>query len=74
MGAQKEEGGMGFQDFDSFNLALLAKQLWQVLIRPYSLTTIILKENYFKNSSILEAKAKNNLSYIGVALLVQSKW
>lgn len=67
MGAAKELGGMGFWDFDSFdldsfNLALLSKQLSKIHSRPESLVDMTLKEKYFKNSNISNASNKRNSS------------
>lgn len=46
------EGGMGFKDFMYFNSTLLAKKMWRILTRPYSLVAIVMKEKYFEDSTV----------------------
>lgn len=55
----KGEGGMGFQDLYSFNLAMLAKQCWRLITDPDSLAARVLKAKYFPNGSILDVTPKN---------------
>lgn len=55
---------MGFQELESFNLALLAKQLWSILTKLETLLTSVLKDKYFKKSSILDMQVKNNASFM----------
>lgn len=55
MSNSKMEGRMGFRDFECFNLALLAKQLWRILTRPCSLVATNMNEKYYKNGNLLEA-------------------
>ncbi|XP_042984282.1 uncharacterized protein LOC122313374 [Carya illinoinensis] len=43
-------------ELESFNKALLAKQVWRVLTNPSSVAARILKDKYFKNTSVLNAK------------------
>ena len=69
MGTPKLQGGMGFWDFNCFNKALLAKQCWRLCKSPDSLVSRILKEKYFANSSILEAKLGNKSSYAWRSIL-----
>lgn len=52
----KVMGGLGFRNLHLFNQAMLAKQCWRFLRNPESLCARILKECYFPNSSLLEAK------------------
>ena len=59
----KSEGGMGFRDIYSFNLAMLAKQCWRIVTEPESLVARVLKAKYFPNGSILEATPKNGSSF-----------
>ncbi|XP_019051395.1 PREDICTED: uncharacterized protein LOC109113919 [Nelumbo nucifera] len=53
----KKEGGIGFRDPKSLNLALmcLAKQAWRIVSNPNSLLAMVLKGRYFKNGSFFQA-------------------
>jgi hypothetical protein len=59
----KAEGGLGFWDIYAFNMAMLAKQGWQILQNPKSLCARILKAKYFPTTSILMARPKTGTSY-----------
>lgn len=52
----KEDGEMGFKDLAKFNVALLAKQGWRILMHPTSLMARILRAKYFSNTSFLNAR------------------
>ncbi|KAF5447221.1 hypothetical protein F2P56_032789 [Juglans regia] len=56
MGKEKGEGGLGFRDFESFNMALLAKLGWRLIQFPDSLAAKVLKVKYFSTSDFLQAK------------------
>jgi hypothetical protein len=43
----KNEGGMGFHDFHSFNLAMLAKKVWRLIDTPDSLCARVLRAKYY---------------------------
>ena len=47
-------GVLGFRDFEAFNLALLAKQGWQMIHNDHSLCARIFKGTYFHNSSFIK--------------------
>jgi hypothetical protein len=63
LGKSKEEGGMGYRDLESFNLALLAKQGWWMLKNPDSLVSKVLQQKYFPNDSFLSSQLGRNPSY-----------
>lgn len=63
MGLPKEAKGLGFQDFTSFNKALLAKQSWRLWHQPDTLVSQIMKAKYYPGSSILEANVGRQPSF-----------
>lgn len=75
MARPKSHRGLGFQSIHDFNVAMLSKQSWHLLMYPNSFSTRLLKARNFKDSSILKAKLGENLTYtwgsivVGIALL-----
>jgi hypothetical protein len=63
MGRTREKGGLGFRDFENFNLALLAKQGWRLLHNTESLVAKIYKEKYYPNGTFLETPLGRSPSY-----------
>jgi hypothetical protein len=59
----KEEGGLGFRDFQSFNMAMVAKQGWNFMNNTTSLVSRIYKARYFPHTSFLESNIGNNPSF-----------
>lgn len=55
--------GMGFRDIFCFNLALLAKQCWQLISNEDSVRTGVLRAKYFPDGNILDVPLKKNASY-----------
>jgi hypothetical protein len=67
--AFKVEGGMGFRDLRSFNLAMLGKQGWRLLTRPESLCARVLKGCYFHDGDFLTCTRKKHMSFTWRSIL-----
>lgn len=65
----KGKGGMGFRDFHSFNLALLAKQVWRLLCELNSLCARILRAKYYPDGKLLQAKMRSGSSFTWQSVL-----
>lgn len=59
----KRMGGMGFRDFEKFNIACLSKQVWRLISQPNSLWAKIIKGIYFPHTSFWNAQSKNHASW-----------
>uniref|UniRef100_A0A803PWA8 Uncharacterized protein n=1 Tax=Cannabis sativa TaxID=3483 RepID=A0A803PWA8_CANSA len=60
----KSNGGLGFKDLRDYNLALLGKQAWRLLVADNSLVSRVFKARYFASGSVLTASLGNNPSYV----------
>jgi hypothetical protein len=65
----KKEGGMGFRDLHTFNLAMLAKQSWRLLSSPDSLCARVLKMKYYPNGDLLKSGPKRGSSFTWQSIL-----
>ena len=65
----KIDRGLGFKDFKSFNLALLAKQWWRMIHNERSLCHRVLKAFYFPHHSPTKAEKGGNASYLWSSLI-----
>lgn len=65
----KNSGGMGFKDFTTMNLALLAKQAWRLANNPNALWVQIIKGKYFPGECLWKAKKTKGCSWAWESLL-----
>ncbi|KAL0315362.1 UNVERIFIED_CONTAM: hypothetical protein Sradi_5414400 [Sesamum radiatum] len=68
--ASNEVGGLGLRKMSEFNLAMLAKQLWRVVINPDNLIGHIFKQRYFQHCELQEARAVAGCSFTWSSILV----
>ena len=69
MSQPKGMGGLGFKDFELFNLAMLARQAWTLLQQPETLSARLLKSIYYPDSSVLHANLGAQPSQIWGAII-----
>ncbi|GER38321.1 RNA-directed DNA polymerase (reversetranscriptase)-related family protein [Striga asiatica] len=65
----KEIGGLGFKDLQTFNKALIFKQLWRLLSQPNLLVSRVLKGLYYPKESFFRVKQKRNCSWLWGSLM-----
>lgn len=65
----KINGGLGFHDFNDFNVALLGKLAWRFISSPGSLVSRLFKAKYFSKGSFFDAVLGNNPSFIWCSIL-----
>lgn len=70
LGMPKNEGGMGFRNLKDFNVALLAKQGWRMVMEPQAFWAQLLKSKYFPNGDFLRAGKGAKSSWAWSSLLV----
>ncbi|XP_042952189.1 uncharacterized protein LOC122289271 [Carya illinoinensis] len=64
LGQTKSVRGLGYRDFNHFNIALLAKQGWRLIQQPHSLAARVLKAKYFSRTDFMSGKLGSNASYL----------
>ncbi|BFG34431.1 hypothetical protein CerSpe_207050 [Prunus speciosa] len=65
----KLEVGLGFRNFQEFNMALLAKQVWGLILEPNAWWVKVIRGRYFPDSNFLEARRGCRASWAWSSLL-----
>jgi hypothetical protein len=65
----KADGGLGFKDLYTFNLAMLARQGWRLVQAPDSLCSKVLVARYFPTGDVLSAVPSIGMSYVWCSIL-----
>ncbi|CAN1752592.1 LINE-1 retrotransposable element ORF2 protein [Linum perenne] len=66
---KKNDGGLGFKDLHAFNMAMVGKQGWKLMMDKDALVTRIFKAKYFPKKDFLSATLKNNPSFAWHSIL-----
>ncbi|CAJ2647435.1 unnamed protein product [Trifolium pratense] len=64
LSVSKDYGGMGFKNLQAFNIAMLGKQAWNLVTKPSSLITKLLKARYFPKCDFFDSSIGHNPSYV----------
>ena len=65
-------GGMAFKDLEKFNEAMLAKQVWRLLVDHSSLFYRVFSAKYFPSGLVFDAKVASG-SYVWQGIVKASK-
>lgn len=66
---RKADGGLGFQRFREFNLAMLARQLWRIFAFQDLLVSKVLRGKYFPHGDILDVVIPRRASPVWRSLI-----
>ncbi|CAN1729936.1 LINE-1 reverse transcriptase homolog [Linum perenne] len=69
LSVKKRNGGLGFKDLHAFNLAMVGKQGWKLMMDQDSLVTKIFKAKYFPKVDFLSATLRSNPSFAWHSIL-----
>ncbi|XP_050222666.1 uncharacterized protein LOC126672755 [Mercurialis annua] len=69
----KKFGGIGFRKIHDFNVAMLSRQAWRLLINGDSLMSRVFKAKYFPKTSFLGAKLGSNPSFVWRSIFATQK-
>ncbi|CAN0878596.1 Putative ribonuclease H protein At1g65750 [Linum grandiflorum] len=61
---RKDQGGLGFRDIRGFNLALMGKQIWRLIMNPGTLVSRIYKAKYYPTGNIFSAALGHRPSFV----------
>ena len=61
--------GLGFKDFELFNLSMLARQAWRLLQNPDTLDAHVLKSVDYPDTDILHANLGGHPSQVWQAIV-----
>ena len=67
--SRKKKGGMGYRDLHLFNLAMLARQGWRLIMEPKSLCAQVLRAKYYPEGDPLLVEKKPGISYLWRSIL-----
>lgn len=67
--SRKEKGGLGFRDLHLFNLAMLVRQGWRLILAPESLCAQVLRAKYYPDGDLLSASEQHEVSYSWCSIL-----
>ncbi|KAK6157650.1 hypothetical protein DH2020_011898 [Rehmannia glutinosa] len=70
----KEHGGIGFRSLYTFNLAMLSKQVWRLLLNPDSIAAQLLRAKYFPRTDILHANVGYQPSFLWRSLMASKEF
>jgi len=63
LSCRKDKGGLGYRDLHLFNLAMLPRQGWHLLLNQRSLCAQVLRAKYFPSGDLLSVIEKPGISY-----------
>ncbi|XP_074356169.1 putative mitochondrial protein AtMg00310 [Apium graveolens] len=64
MAKHKSVGGLGFQNFRDYNIAMLGKQSWRFIVNPNSLVSRLYRAKYFASTDFINSKLGHSPSFV----------
>ena len=61
--SRRDKGGLGYRDLHLFNLAMLARQAWRIVMNPDSLCARLLMAKYCPDGDLMKVREGPGISY-----------